>query len=810
MAMIRTHSRSFSGGEVTPEFWGRIDDLKYQTGLSLCRNFITKPHGPAENRSGFAFVREVKNSARKVRLIPFSFSTTQTMVLEFGDQYIRFHTQGATLLVPSAPVFAATRTVGSVDTATNFISGLGTTDVAADGEAIVFATTGTFPGGLVGGTVYYGRDSGFGEFKVSATPGGAAIDLTSAGSGTITFNRYYVVGNLVEYLGTTYYCFANNSGLPTNASFWYPLPSAAYEIPTPYLEADLFDLRYVQSSDVLTIVHPNYAPRELRRLGATNWVLQTINFNPAINPPAAAPTVTATRASSPTNLRDYLYKITAMVDGSTEESLGSATGTTNQTNNLLQTGAFNVITWGAVAGAGRYRIYREDNGLFGYVGETDGLTFKDEGVTPDLSITPPNIKPIFTGAGNYPTAVSYYQQRRVFGGTATQPQNVWMTRSGTESNITYSLPSRDDDMLSFKVSAREANTIRHIVPLQDLVLLTSSAEWRLDGSNGPLTPSNIKVGPQAYVGCNNATPIIVNNSLLYAAARGGHVREMGFSQDAGGYITGDLSLRATHLFDTLRIEDMAYAKAPIPLCWMVSSNGKLLGFTYIPEQNIGAWHQHDTINGKFESIAVVTEGEEDALYCVVKRQINGQQVRYVERLHTRAFVDQEDAFFVDCGLTYSGAPADTISGLDHLEGEEVAILIDGAVHPRRTVTGGAIQLDVEGSTIHIGLPITADIKTLPLAFETGGMGQGRVKNVNKVWLRVFRSSGIFTGPSFDRLTEAKQRTTEQWGTPPGLKTEEIEIMVEPDWTDSGSICVRQADPLPLTVLSMSLEVSIGG
>lgn len=685
MAMIRTYSRSFSGGEVTPEFWGRIDDPKYQTGLATCRNFLVYPHGPVANRPGTQFVRAVKTSSKFTRLIPFSFSTTQTMVLEFGEQYVRFHTNGATLM---------------------------------------------------------------------------------------------------------------DGGTP-------------YEVVTPYMEADLRGLKYVQSSDVLTITHPNHEPRELRRLSATSWLLVAINFNPAISAPAA-PTVVATRAASPTNLRDYKYKITAMLDGTTEESLGSAEGQTNITNNLLQTGAFNTITWGAVAGAGRYRVYREDNGLFGYVGETDALTFKDEGVTPDLSITPPNIKPTFTGAGNYPAAVSYYQQRRVFGGTLTQPQNVWMTRSGTESNITYSLPSRDDDSLSFKVAARESNIIRHIVPLQDLILLTSSAEWRLDGSNGPLTPSNIQVGPQSYVGCSETQPIIVNNSLLYAAARGGHVREMGFSQDAGGYITGDLSLRATHLFDTLTINDMAYSKAPIPFCWMVSSSGKLLGFTYIPEQQVGAWHQHDTINGAFESIAVVAEGEEDVLYCVVRRTINGQSVRYVERLHTRAFDDQEDAFFVDCGLTYSGAPADTISGLNHLEGQEVAILIDGAVHPRRTVTGGSIQLDVEGSTIHIGLPITADLKTLPLAFETGGMGQGRVKNVNKVWLRVFRSSGIYVGSSIVRLTEAKQRTTEPWGSPPALKTEEIEIMVEGDWTDSGAICVRQADPLPLTVLSMSLEVSIGG
>lgn len=621
MAMIRTHSRSFSGGEVTPEFWGRIDDPKYQTGLATCRNFLVYPHGPVANRPGTQFVRAVKHSNKVTRLIPFSFSSTQTMVLEFGHQYIRFHTQGATLLAGSPAAWLGLRTITGVNS--------GTEEIGADvtgyvnGTPIRFISTGTLPGGLLGDTTYYVVQAAAGTIKVSLTPGGSPVDITSTGTGTNSFCRIYSVGDLVSRSGVNYYCISTSiNNEPPSGSFWYALPSTVYEIPTPYLEDDLFDLRYVQSADVLTIVHPNYEPRELRRLGATKWVLQTINFNPTISPPAA-PTVTATRASSPTNLRDYRYKITAMVDGGVEESLGSAAGTTNQTNNLLQTGAFNDITWAAVSGAGRYRVYREDNGLFGYVGETDGLTFKDEGVTPDLSITPPNIKPTFTGAGNYPAAVSYYQQRRVFGGTSTQPQNVWMTRSGTESNITYSLPSRDDDSLSFKVSAREANTIRHIVPLQDLVLLTSSAEWRLDGSDGPLTPSNIRVGPQSYVGCNNAQPIIVNNSLIYAAARGGHVREMGFSQDAGGYITGDLSLRATHLFDTLRIEDMAYAKAPIPFCWMVSSNGKLLGFTYIPEQQIGAWHQHDTINGEFESIAVVAEGEEDALYCVVKRQIDG-------------------------------------------------------------------------------------------------------------------------------------------------------------------------------------------
>ena len=255
---------------------------------------------------------------------------------------------------------------------------------------------------------------------------------------------------------------------------------------------------------------------------------------------------------------------------------------------------------------------------------------------------------------------------------------------------------------------------------------------------------------------------------------------------------------------------MAYSKAPQPIVWMVSSVGMLLGLTYVPEQQIGAWHQHDT-DGTFESCAVVAEGSEDVLYCIVRRTINGSSKRYVERMASRQFVDAEDAFFVDSGLTYSGPAVTTISGLGHLEGMTVSILADGAVRPQRVVTSGSIDLDNEGSVVHVGLPITADLQTLPVAMAIdNGYGQGRFKNVNKAWLRVFRSSGIFVGPDSDKLTEAKQRTTEPYGSPPALKSEEIQVMLTPSWADSGQVFVRQSDPLPLTVVSMTAEVAVGG
>ncbi len=680
MANLRTLQRSFNGGELTPEMFGQINDAKFQSGLALCRNFIVLPHGPAANRPGTAYVRAVKDSTKKTRLIPFSYSTTQTMAIELGAGYFRFHTQGATVM---------------------------------------------------------------------------------------------------------------SGGVP-------------YEISNPYAEADLFDIHYVQSADVLTLVHPNYAPRELRRLGATSWSLSTISFASTLTAPGG---VTAT-ATAGTGTINYDYVVTSIGATGIEESVASSSASC--TNNLLTAGNFNTVTWTAVSGVTRYNVYKYFGGLYGYIGQASGTSFIDQNITPDMSATPPITQDPFNSSNNYPGAVSYFEQRRCFAGTLNLPQSLWMTKSGTESNLNYSLPTRDDDAISFRVAAREANTIRHIVPLQSLVLLTSSAEWRVTSLNSDaITPTTVSVRPQSYIGSSNVQPVIINNNLIYAAARGGHMRELAYSWQASGFVTGDLSLRAPHLFDNLDIVDMAYAKAPQPIVWAVSSNGKLLGLTYVPEQQVGAWHQHDT-DGTFESCCVVAEGNEDVLYVIAKRTVNGSTVRYVERMASRMWATQADAFYVDAGATYSGSPATTISGLSWLEGKTVNILADGAVHPQRVVTGGAITLDVAASKVQVGLPIVADVQTLPWNAQLdAALGQGRTKNVNKVYLRVNKSGSVFVGPDASHLTEYKQRTTEPYGSPPKLVSDEILVVISPSWNNSGQVFVRQSNPLPITLVSMTLEVAVG-
>lgn len=775
MANTRTFNRSFSGGELSPEMFGRLDDNKYQTGAALLKNFVATPQGPAENRPGFAYVNATKSNGR-ARLIPFTYSTDQTMVIEIGAGYFRFHTLGATLLSVGVP----------------------------------------------------------------------------------------------------------------------------YEVTNPYTAGELFDIHYVQSSDVLTLVHPNHPPAELKRLGPTSWTYTPIAFTPTIDAPTGvavtdspgykaliasisigSPALITTVASHTLSLGDgiYIKNLTAIIagspvvldgpylvnkvpvdadgnlipnqlqvmdyDGNLLDSSGwdSYSGGTIQLgtkifditnyyavtavaangvdesvlssevsvlNNLNVTGSYNTITWTGVTGAIRYYIYKKKNGLYGYIGETTGTSFVDNNIAADMGITPPIYETLFGGAGDYPAAVSYHEQRRCFAGSNNQPQNLWMSKSGTETDFSYSLPTKDTDRVSIRVAAREANTIRHIVPLSLLVLLTSAAEWKVAPENsGAITPTDVGVKPQSYVGASNVQPNIVNNSLVYCAARGGHVRELGYSWQSNGFVTGDISLRAAHLFDNLTIVDQCYSKAPRPILWFVSSNGKLLGLTYIPEEQVGAWHQHST-DGYFESVTAVAEGNEDRLYAVIRRTVNGNTVRYVERMASRQFDTLADAFFVDAGSTYSGAPATTISGLTWLEGKTVAILADGAVCPQRVVTGGAVTLDHPASVVHVGLPYQSDLQTLPLELQIDGYGQGRTKNINKCFLRVWRSSGIFVGPDETHLTEAKQRTTENYGNPPTLKSEEVPVTITPSWQSSGQVFIRQSDPLPLSIVALTMEVSIGG
>lgn len=762
MSQAKTLQRSFVGGEIAPELFGRIDLDKYQSGLAECLNFVVLPHGPAQNRAGFSYTLQTKFQDKKSNLIEFAFSTEQTYILEFGNQYVRFHTNGGTLLKIGQSIVAISR-----------------------------ATEGVIE--------YSGADPANGTwFYVSGVAGmvelnGRYVVVSDVNATANTFKLKDLRGNYINTTGMTAYTSGGTI-------------AEVYEIASSYLEADLFDIHYVQSADTLTLVHPSYPPAELRRTTSTTFSLTNSSFIPTINAPtsvAATPTGTGSTV--------YNYVVTSIAEESLEESVASTAD--DATNNLATAGNKNTITWAAATGAVRYNVYKEKNGLFGYIGQASGTSFVDDNITADVTRTPPEAENPFNGANDYPGAVSYFEQRRCFGGTNNKPQNLWMTRSATESNLNYSIPTQDDDAISLRIVSREVQRIRNILPLTELLILTSGGEWKISTQNSDaLTPSSVAVRPQSYNGCTNVQPVVVNNNGIYVRAQSGRLHDLSYSFEANGFKSNDLSLIAPHLFDGFTVVDMCLTRTPVPVVWVIRNDGKLLGITYMPEQKVFAWHQHET-DGLFESIAAVNESGRDVLYVTVKRTIDGEVVRYIERLSDRLVDTLEESFIVDSGLTYSGAAATVIKGLHHLEGKTVVALCNGAVVKNLTVTNGQITLPQESTLVHVGLSITSRLKTLPASFDMrgiGALGQGLVKNINQVMLRIHRTSGIRVGYDVDNLVPLKQRTTEPYGSAPDWVTDEVRIPINPGWNNGGQVVIEQTDPLPVTVLSLVMEIALGG
>lgn len=871
MAVTRTLTKSFAGGEVAPELMGRVDLEKYMMALKECTNWIPLAHGPIRTRPGTQFVNYCGDASQAVRLIPFQWSNTQTMVLEFGHQYIHFHTDSQTLMNTAQSITSIS--CGSTTTVTKAGHGYST------GDLILFAgVTGT-----------------------------AASRIN---------NRYMLVANAAA--NTFDLVLANGDSLNTAglaATVTSATMQTAYKVATPYDSADLFGIRFVQNSDVLTLTHQGYAPRQLSRGGPLSWTLATITFSPTIGAPAGSvgsrPYVNATVPSGGSQTVFNSYKVTAVnedeeegtpssiafynkqgtstVTNATITQISDATqavisiadttgiiagagieiiglsdaGSANEliaynlmngqvldvvsvvanvsvtvdidtsamsanlaafagtpkvrvstvSNTLSISGAKNTVNWTAVSGASYYRIYKSTTpgGVYGYIGRTTNTNFVDNNITPDTTRTAPESEGAFDAASDYPRCCTYFEQRRVFASTINDPQTVWMTQTGTESNLLSSVPSRDSDAIRFRMASRDHNSILHVVPMNDLIILTSAAEWRAYAPNGdPVTPSSLVIRTQSFSGSSDVPPALTAGSMIYVQQGGWSLRELAYSWESQSYKSTDITAMAPHLFESQAVVDMAFQRVPVPVLWVVMDSGQLVSCTYMPEHKVIAFAKHNTPGGYFESVTTLVEGDEDAVYFVVRRtDDNGETVRMVERLgNMRQVTDLAYSYRVDCGLSYDGAAVTSLSGLWHLEGQTVSVLTDGAVHPDVTVTSGSITLDYSASVVHVGLGFTATAETMPLAFEAPDGGIGNVKNVNGVTVRVKNTSGIKVGPDSDSLVDSTVRSGEMYGVAPAAVTGIIDIPILPSWTEEGTILLVQDSPLHAIVQSISFDVAI--
>lgn len=411
----------------------------------------------------------------------------------------------------------------------------------------------------------------------------------------------------------------------------------------------------------------------------------------------------------------------------------------------------------------------------------------------------------WNGEKGYPSATGFYEDRLVFAGSKGFPQTLWTSKTGDYYNFGTSIPSADDDGITATLNGGQMNGIKAIIAFGEMLLLTAGGEFKVSGGGKAITGSNVLSQPQEYRGVSDVNPVTIGSRIIYVQHQGNIIRDLAYSYDVDKYTGDDLNLLASHLFEGHKIISMAYQQIPNSIVWCVRDDGLLLGLTYIKEQDIYAWHQHTTAGGKFVSVCNIGGSTEDKLYAVIER--GGQY--YVEIMESRdKSTNVEDQFFVDSGLTYEGEPTDEISGLEHLEGYTVAILADGNVLPQQTVENGKVLLGNEYKKVHVGLPIDAEIKTLPIDFTAqDGTYLSRKKRIATVTLLLKDSRGGLFGMKENELDEFKWRSNEAYGEPISLQTGKFKVTIKSaTYDETQQIIIKQPDPLPMTVLSLIPEI----
>lgn len=435
-----------------------------------------------------------------------------------------------------------------------------------------------------------------------------------------------------------------------------------------------------------------------------------------------------------------------------------------------------------------------------------------------LSLYAPTSNP-FGSSNNYPSCVTFFEERLVFAGTNNDPQKIFFSVAGNFEDMT--IGTNAGDAMSFTIGSDQVNAIKYLKGLRTLLIGTVGGEFVATASTSaePITPTNIQIKRQAGYGTSDVDALLAGNRILFVQRAGKKIRELVFDFDSDGYIAPDLTLLAEHIAGSgvgTGFTNWTYQQEPDSIVWVVRSDGVLTGMTYQRGENVVAWHRHilggafSSGNAVVESVAAIsnslsTAKGEDSLYMIVKRTINGGTKRYIEVMQPFDFADNiEDAWFLDSALQYSGGATTSLSGLSHLEGQTVSILANGSTHPDKVVSSGAITLDRSVTKAIVGLKYTSALQTMRI--ESGsadGSAQGKVKRIQEITARFFQTVGAEIGSSSTQTDLIPFRDSSMaMDTAVELFTGDKQIEFNGDYETDGFIYIQQQQPLPMTITAM--------
>lgn len=837
MPRVSPIQSAFNAGEFSPRMAARVDIDKYRNAGETAENLLAVPQGGFMRRPGSRHVAEVKDSSAKCRLLPFEFNVTQAYLIEAGDGYFRFYRDQGQIVADDTDASISNGDFDSGITNWDDRSGVGGSishdstnnrlNLNSDG-----VDSGHAEQDVTVGASFQNNEHTL-KFRVFGAPGDSVqlrVGTTSTGNEVIDdvpFPVGYHVYTFTPGATTFYVQFLHTTNKTLQIDDVSLIDNTAIELDTPYATADLFDLKIAQSADVMYICLGGSTPtHKLNRFGHASWSLDEVEF---IDGPYLNENITSTTLN-PAASTGLGITVTA-----------SSTTGINSGDGFLSTDVGRLL---------RIQHSESSDAGYGVIVAVNSTTSVDIDIRQDFSAATA-VEDWWLGAWSgttgYPSALTFFEQRLCFANTSANPQGFWLSQSADLENfredslVESALTVEDDDALAFTIASTRVNAIRWLSAGRALILGTSGGEWAVTSEGSTLTPTDINVKQETANGSANIQPVRINEIVLFVQRAKRKLLEFGFVFEVDGFRGRDTTILSDHITRGGVVE-MAYQQEPDSLVWAVREDGELLALTYKPDQEVIGWTR-SVMGGAFssgnavvESVATIPGSDasgqtydssnRDEAWVIVKRTIDGNTVRYVEFLEgifegpirhdyatesaweTALLSEQEDAFYVDSGLTYDGAATTTITGLDHLEGETVRILADGGIHPSKTVSSGSITLDYEASKVHAGLAYTHTFKSLKLAYgAAAGTSVGKVKRINGITFVLLDSATFQFGKSLDSLDDVIFRQiSDAMDTATPLFTGEKNQDFGGQWDRDARIFIQSDNPLPWMMLAMAPEM----
>jgi hypothetical protein len=807
---------SLNGGEFSPRMIARTDFARYPLGCSVLENFLPLPQGGATRRPGTVFVAEIKDSLSFTRPLPFVFSDEQAYIIEAGSLYFRFYRDRGRIEAADTDAAIANGTFDSGITSWTDQSGVGSSIAhdAANGRLSLTSngTTNAHAEQSVAVTSAYQNALHVLRFRTFGAPGDKVklrIGISSTGTQIVNdleFETGFHTHSFTPGATTFYVQFLNSTGKTLQVDDISLIDNSPVEVGTPYGTTALSRLQYAQSADVLYICHSSFPVYKLSRTGHSSWSMTEVAFQDGPWGENLSGSGTTMTPSSLTG-----YGVSYIASGTAGINNGDGFKSTD-IGRLVRTQHSNSWSWGVIVD----------------VLSTTQVLVDIKRDNQALSATGNIRLGAWSGATGYPAVVTFFEQRLCFAATSGQPQTLWLSQSSDFENMSpdslnettsdWDGTVEDDDAIDYTISADQVNVIRSLVSARQLYIGTIGGEWTVDSDGSLLTPSDIAVRRQTTFGFSTVRPILLRGRMLFLQRAARKVMEFVFSLEQDNFQALDLTVLAEHVSRT-GITDIAYQQEPDSILWTVRTDGQVPSLTYLPEQgsSVIGWSRH-IFGGSFgsgdavcEGVAVIPVDGRDEPWFVIKRTIGGQTKRYFEYLPAgfETGDDETLAVYADSSLTYNGTSATSISGLDHLEGQSVAITADGAVHPNKTVASGSVTLEYAAEKVVIGLPFTHTYESL--RWEAGnpaGTAQGQTKRINGVTITLLESGpGTQIGPTSATLSTIPWRSvTDSMDTAIPLFTGDKYIEIEGNYDTDTRVRIEGSSPVPFTLLAVMPKI----